>query len=837
MTSSDDNAPTTTTASVAGQKRSNPSGTSTNGPGFRAVKRRASKACQCCRARKVRCNVVEHGAPCTNCRLDEVECIVTESKRRKKNWGVKLDASNNAAHDAHHHSGSDHSNHSPSALSIDGHSDKESGGHVPHLILKKKKKTAHALDWSSIQDQTQSLRRASFASSHASLPSLSHSLSTNSSTSSTFPHRHSLSLPSFELPAFIKPTPSRISAEDLEYLWKKGALSLPEEPLRTALLDAHFNYMHPYMPLLNKREFLDIVNTEDGSKGKVGLLLFQAVMFIGTSYVDVDILRAAGYSSRKAARKAFFIKARLLYDFDHEQDRMLLVQALLLMSYWYETPDDQKDTWHWMGVAISLSHTIGLHRNPEKSSMDIKRQKLWKRIWWSCYMRDRLVALGMRRPTRIKTEDCDVPMLTLSDFDIDTGIDENEALFWTMEERARREADSAREKKLANLCIEKAKLCVCISNVLAAQYSVLNTNQGSLTADGSTRTTMMLLPKKLEPGCSEVQTCDEELEAWVAGLPEDAIYQNPTKGNVDHVFTLHQGLLHLVYNTTVSALHRPQVLPSSPSCPPIKRTEQQDVSRKKVRQAASEITRLAEDLIEYDLVKYLPTTGVTVILPAVIIHLLDIKSSNPVTRELSLEGFALCMQVLQRLRQTYSAADYATHFLEAAIKKAGIPVDNLRKHASRRRARYHANTTTTLPDTPNAISIPTTAPPSNAAPTPPPETMLAVDLDESDLQLKLESFLQTSPTQHSMYIHETSEDMPDFAMPDADDSLEALMSAGDSDPFLGHDGVGSLGAGMMNAKSAFGMGNQWASEDMGRILDGVDLSFDDVIQVLETEIN
>ena len=49
----------------------------------RPVKRRASRACQCCRTRKVRCNVVEHGAPCTNCRLDEVECIVTESKRRK----------------------------------------------------------------------------------------------------------------------------------------------------------------------------------------------------------------------------------------------------------------------------------------------------------------------------------------------------------------------------------------------------------------------------------------------------------------------------------------------------------------------------------------------------------------------------------------------------------------------------------------------------------------------------------------------------------------------------------------------------------------------------------
>ena len=72
------------------------------------------------------------------------------------------------------------------------------------------------------------------------------------------------------------------------------------------------------------------------------------------------------------------------------------------MSYWYETPDDQKDTWHWLGIAVSLAHTIGLHRHADTLSLDVSRQKLWKRIWWCLLMRDRLVALGMRRPTRIE---------------------------------------------------------------------------------------------------------------------------------------------------------------------------------------------------------------------------------------------------------------------------------------------------------------------------------------------------------------------------------------------------------------------------------------------------
>jgi hypothetical protein len=70
----------TMTDSDSGKRKASVAGLSAHN---RPVKRRASKACCCCRARKVRCDVVENGSPCTNCRLDQVECIVTESKRRK----------------------------------------------------------------------------------------------------------------------------------------------------------------------------------------------------------------------------------------------------------------------------------------------------------------------------------------------------------------------------------------------------------------------------------------------------------------------------------------------------------------------------------------------------------------------------------------------------------------------------------------------------------------------------------------------------------------------------------------------------------------------------------
>ena len=355
-----------------------------------------------------------------------------------------------------------------------------------------------------------------------------------------------------------------------------------------------------------------------------------------------------------------------MYDFDYEVDRISLVQALLLMTYWYETPDDQKDTWHWMGVSLSLAHTIGLHRDPQKSNMDMKRQRLWKRIWWSCFMRDRLIALGMRRPMRIKNEDCDVPVLTLDDFEISP----HSADVVRMLKGCRLLASAEQQRQIAVMCIEKAGLCLCISHVLAAQYSVLSHKFG-----GTTETTMMLVPKKSAAETSVIMQCDEELETWSNNLPKSAHYKSqaptiPTNG--EEVLLVHRALLNMIYLTTSSALHRPQVLPSAPF--PTVAADLQDLSRTKVREAATEITSIAQDLHLLNLSRFLPTTGVTVLLPAVIIHLLDIKSNDPAVRNASLRRFYQCMQILQRLREVYASADFATSFLEAAIRKANIQV-------------------------------------------------------------------------------------------------------------------------------------------------------------------
>jgi hypothetical protein len=116
-----------------------------------------------------------------------------------------------------------------------------------------------------------------------------------------------------DLPAFIKPLPSKIGPDEVAYLEKKGALTIPTGTLRSEMLRAYIEYVHPYMPLLELRDFLMTIDQADGSLGKVSLILFQAVMFAGSAFIDMHYLRAAGYATRKEARKDFFQKTRVSY--------------------------------------------------------------------------------------------------------------------------------------------------------------------------------------------------------------------------------------------------------------------------------------------------------------------------------------------------------------------------------------------------------------------------------------------------------------------------------------------------------------------------------------------
>lgn len=95
------------------------------------------------------------------------------------------------------------------------------------------------------------------------------------------------------------------------FLQKKKALDIPNRHLRNELLRCFVEFVYPYMPLFDLGDFLQSIEAGDGSKGKISLLVFQAVMFAGSAMVDSVHLQRAGFSSRREARKSFYQRARV----------------------------------------------------------------------------------------------------------------------------------------------------------------------------------------------------------------------------------------------------------------------------------------------------------------------------------------------------------------------------------------------------------------------------------------------------------------------------------------------------------------------------------------------
>ncbi|CAK7200315.1 hypothetical protein SEUCBS139899_003006 [Sporothrix eucalyptigena] len=466
----------------------------------------------------------------------------------------------------------------------------------------------------------------------------------------------------------------------MEYLAEKDALTIPDTEFRDELLRTYVKIVYCFVPALDLDDFLDPIIHGDDSH-PVSLLLFQAVMFASVVFVDDSLLKARGFATRKEARKVFFNRVRILYGLDCEPDKMALIQSLLLMTSWYDSPDDEKDTWYWMGIALSLAQVMGLHRDPETLQISVNAKRLRRRMWWSCFIRDRLLALGIRRPARIRTDEFNVRMLDLADFDLVQPGQERitfvrESGFTCVEEDGRRQ--------MCQICIDLAKLCVCVGNVLQSQYSVVTTN-------AEAHKNMAVLPKPItETDAKDLAQRDHELDQWYKNQTATSRYvpRSPASASArsgqrkddwaEDILWLHQALLRMIYLTTLGALHRPRALMRPPSwCKVPDAVSIRKTSLTKVREAAIAMTRLAFDLQSENHLRYLWTSGVPAFLSATQIHLLDINDPDEQVRNMSLGRFYQCFHALCELQDMYTSVDYALRFLENVLKKAGTSIPML----------------------------------------------------------------------------------------------------------------------------------------------------------------
>ncbi|OAR00874.1 hypothetical protein LLEC1_02740 [Akanthomyces lecanii] len=580
---------------------------------------RSSTACSRCHERKVRCDITTSGGSCSNCRANQVECVTFQAKKRDADTRVSSE---------------------------------------PETIFYGSESQS-----SKIGDHSNDSGRRGITCFSCPLTFCQPSANAEPVSNEAQPNMDDAGIPSFDarykLPGYVRTTPSSMAQDDIDHLARKNVFTLPSESLRNSCVTSYIHWVHFFLPLLDLREFLSILAHPDGSCGQVSLLLLYAVMLGGATFTPQSEITKAGYTSRFAARRDFFQRCKSLYYTNYESDRIVIVQALLLMSYWQEKHDESTNHWYWSEVGCLTARAIGLFKDPVATSLPERSKALRRRIGWSCVLRDRVLNLGVRMPVKVKNHELGLPRLSEADFDIASLGPDAENLL----PDCHMLRDVALQSRLAKLCIEKTQLCLALEVVFDCLYEESHPKLGT-----KTEVTLILLPVAERAASVGVASLEDQLQEWPKSLPEELKSggQDPVVDEKSRIMFLHYSMLNMFYETIMCTFYRPLLLAEQYST---------DVpsGRCKQRMAHSTmlITRSFEDLEEHDLVRFLPSSGVTFLLTAATNHLMEFKLMGA-SQQRHLRRFQDCLSYMKVLKTVHVYAKYADLFLRHVALQVGL---------------------------------------------------------------------------------------------------------------------------------------------------------------------
>jgi hypothetical protein len=328
------------------------------------------------------------------------------------------------------------------------------------------------------------------------------------------------------------------------------------------------------------------------------------------------------------------------------------------MTYGFEDPHEQKDMWYWMSIVVTISHTHGLHHCPVREDNSEAENRLNRRLWWCIFMRNQLIAFGMRRKARVRYKEDRIPMLSLSDFEcgvMPVRITSTWADCLILQ-------DPIQRKQLAMLCVEKCKLTVCIAEMMSSQFKTR-----SVSIPLGTGTKSILVPKENFSG----DIYKRQLDEWANNLPPVCRYDSKSSlsGCESYIMVVHKALLRMLCLIAVGAQRYPHVLPFSPSIGSTSMAlgaakTMQDISKTKLRRTTYEILQIGKDLLNLNLIHLLPPTSVTTMLATMLMQIVDMQSSPTALLTQSLQQFLECVSIMRKLCDSYPIAGPALAFFE-----------------------------------------------------------------------------------------------------------------------------------------------------------------------------
>ncbi|CAH0057678.1 unnamed protein product [Clonostachys solani] len=337
-----------------------------------------NRTCAPCRARKIKCDAAMVGLPCGSCSARQCidDCVLPTRKTRTKlvTTGIPAASNSNPSDELYQ---SNQSQHPSNADSLDCESPHQTEPDLLYINI--------------LNDAV----KASATSSPL-------------HPASDTPYRSELE-PSLTPRNCCWAKLPQLDDIDNEYLAKKGVFDLPPRHHLDALMKAYFDYVHPFLPVINRAEFI-----RGYESGDCSLFLLRVMLTTASLHVPVDVLSACGFSSRSAAQESFFAKANLLHDLVADDDPLVMLQGSIILCTVILDHPTSRDFGYWFHNAINLATKLDLRNTCVRENKPRQVLKLYRRMWWALYCLDvfhvfantgRFRLVGNTSAIRPRTED------------------------------------------------------------------------------------------------------------------------------------------------------------------------------------------------------------------------------------------------------------------------------------------------------------------------------------------------------------------------------------------------------------------------------------------------
>lgn len=242
-----------------------------------------------------------------------------------------------------------------------------------------------------------------------------------------------------------------------------------------------------------------IIDIDDSTTTTDSALLNHALAAV-TSMIRPSLMPGSSLSSEHYER------ARHLFYTERRHDPLMQVKAASLLSCCdcSRNGSAMDSSFWWLGVAIRLAQHMRLHRTP-RNAVTSHNVGMQRRIWWTMFARERVMALFQGRPCGIIEDEANLGLPQLADFPADRTREARTFIYWI-------------------------SLCRIMGTI----------NKHLATA----RETGLRIP---------TQQIANDLTTWLQSVPNEL--QLPIRNAHTAPFVLDVHLLHLPYLTTIALVY------------------------------------------------------------------------------------------------------------------------------------------------------------------------------------------------------------------------------------------------------------------------------------------